>query len=111
PQRARFWAKSRDFRRGRAGRAGRADRPGAAGRAVRAAPGPPRAVREARAARSFVADASASDRFARAEARAPRFWQFGQKNVERAPWTIRRTGVPHTRHGSPARSYTSRRSP
>ena len=31
-------------------------------------------------------------------------WQVGQKNVDRAPWTIRPTGLPQFRQGSPARS-------
>jgi hypothetical protein len=40
----------------------------------------------------------------RAPGRPPGPWQRGQKNVERWPWTMRRIGLPHVRHGSPARS-------
>jgi hypothetical protein len=29
-----------------------------------------------------------------------RFWQVGQKKVDRWPCTSRRIGAPHTRHGS-----------
>ena len=30
-------------------------------------------------------------------------WQVGQKNVERAPWTMRRTALRQPRQGSPSR--------
>ena len=32
-----------------------------------------------------------------------RFWQTGQKKVERCPCTMRRIGVPQVRQGSPSR--------